>query len=127
MKLTGKFSVIILALTFILASAYIANAAGMGTGTDQANARDGNVGVASNNPGNTVSESALYKEYDSYGTIRVDRDFGAFHRDDTNQFGDDRAYESANGHKTREADYHLHHWTPETYGLRGSYGRDSNN
>jgi len=63
MKFRGKFTVIILAFAFIVASAYIANA-------QQASPSEPAVA-----PGN--------------GAVRVDRDFGAFHKDDQNQFGDD--------------------------------------
>ncbi len=56
---------------------------------------------------------------------RVDRDLGALHRYDANQFGDDRAYTSATGGTDRDADNYLHKWNPETYGLSGNYGYDS--
>jgi len=101
MKFRGKFTVIILAFAFIVASAYIANA-------QQASPSEPAVA-----PGN--------------GAVRVDRDFGSFHKDDQNQFGDDRAYNSSEGHANRESDYQSHHWTPNTYGLMGNYGYDSNN
>jgi len=55
----------------------------------------------------------------------VDRDLGALHRYDANQFGDDRAYTSATSGTDRDADNYLHKWTPETYGLGGNYGYDS--
>jgi len=52
----------------------------------------------------------------------VDRDLGIFHKSDTNQFGDDRALNSASGGNDRDADYQLNHWTPNTYGISGDYG-----
>ena len=63
------------------------------------------------------------------GSVRaqnVDRDFGVYHKNDANQFGDDRAYNASNGRSNREADYQAKHWVPETYGLMGDYWYDSN-
>ena len=54
--------------------------------------------------------------------MNVSRDFGSFTMSDVNQFGDDRAYSSATGGSDRDADIQLFKWTPDTYGLRGSYG-----
>ena len=54
----------------------------------------------------------------------VDRDLGAIHKFDTNQFGDDRALNSASG-SSRDADLMPKAWTPNTYGLSGDYGYDS--
>jgi hypothetical protein len=101
MKLRRKFAVIMFTLTFILASAYIASAGG-------------------SEPNEPAPSSG-------YGAVRVDRDFGAFHKDDTDQFGDDRSYSSSAGRTNRESDYQAHHWVPETYGLMGDYGYDSGN
>jgi hypothetical protein len=56
--------------------------------------------------------------------MRVDRDLGAFHKDDVNQFGDDRAYSGANG-TDRDADFRAYNFVPETYGLMGDYSYDS--
>ena len=58
--------------------------------------------------------------------IRVDRDFGALHMNDTNRFGDDRASSSTFGGTDRDADFRLFHWVPNTYGIMGDYGYDSN-
>jgi hypothetical protein len=102
MKLGGKFIVIMVALGFIFASAYVAKAA--------ADDREP-----------TAPAPA------SFGAVRVDRDFGAFHKDDSNQFGDDRAYNSSQGLVNRESDYQAHHWIPDTYGQMGNYGYDSGN
>lgn len=52
--------------------------------------------------------------------MRVDRDLGAFHKDDVNQFGDDRAYSGLNG-TDRDADFRAYNFVPETYGLMGDY------
>jgi hypothetical protein len=56
---------------------------------------------------------------------RVDRDFGALHKHDANQFGDDRAYTSASSGIDRDMDNLQRKWTPNTYGLGGDYGYDS--
>ncbi len=56
---------------------------------------------------------------------RVDRDYGFRHKDDTNQFGDDRALTSARRGSDKDADNYLNKWVPETYGLGGNYGYDS--
>jgi hypothetical protein len=60
----------------------------------------------------------------SKNQMRVDRDLGAFHKNDVNQFGDDRAYTGSNG-TDRDADFRAYNFVPETYGLMGDYGYDS--
>ncbi len=54
----------------------------------------------------------------------VDRDLGSFHKNDVNQFGDDRAYSSASG-TDRDADFRAYNFVPNTYGLQGDYWYDS--
>jgi len=56
--------------------------------------------------------------------MRVDRDLGAFHKDDVNQFGDDRAYSGPNG-TDRDADFRAYNFVPDTYGLQGNYWYDN--
>ena len=51
----------------------------------------------------------------------VSRDFGIYTIDDVNRFGDDRAYSSQLG-TDKDADAQLFTWTPESYGLKGSFG-----
>jgi hypothetical protein len=83
MKLRAKFGVIMLALTFVLASAYIADA---GDGTDQQTVK------------HTYKEvSGDDRDVNSSGAMRVDKDLYPFHYGDTNQFGDDEAYNSISG------------------------------
>ena len=83
MKLRAKFGVVMLALTFILASAYIADAGG---GTDQQTVQ------------HTDKEVSGYsRNINSGGAMRVDKDLYPFHYGDTNQFGDDEAYNSMSG------------------------------
>jgi len=53
----------------------------------------------------------------------ANRDLGIFHKSDTNQSCGDRASNAAGGSE-RDADYRINHWTPNTYGLSGDYGRD---
>jgi hypothetical protein len=115
MNLKTELGVVMLALTFVLASAYIASASVAGA-TD----RDLKIVpvVSWSEPGTPIPSHRG-------GAVRVDRDFGAYHKNDLNQFGDDRAYDAANGRSNREADYQAHYWTPETYGLMGDYGYDS--
>ena len=57
--------------------------------------------------------------------MNVSRDLGAFHMTDINRFGDDQAYSSAKG-TDRDADTQLFIWTPDTYGLKGTYSYYSN-
>lgn len=64
--------------------------------------------------------------YNEHGAMRVDRDLGAFHKNDSIQFGLDQAYTSARG-TDRDADYRADHFVPNTYGLMGDYWYDSNN
>ena len=64
---------------------------------------------------------------DSCGQIEVNRDFGSFTMFDVNRFGDDRAYSSATRGTDRDADFQYFHWTPDTYGLNGTYGYYSSN
>jgi hypothetical protein len=119
MQLRGKFGVMMLAVSILLGSVCIA-AAGMGGSMDQQTSQAANTLTGNNNQ----SEADIAKSYStSTGAVRVDRDFGAFHRDDSNQFGDDRAYDSGS-HANKEADYHRTHWMTESYGLGGNYGRD---
>ncbi|SPF50784.1 exported hypothetical protein [Syntrophobacter sp. SbD1] len=128
MKVRGKLGVIMLALAFIFASAYIANAAIVGS-ADQPTVLGWNKEVYSDNHILKVVPVASWSEpgqpsASSHGAIRVDRDFGFDHEDDMNQFGDDRAYDSSGRDPDRETDRQEHQWTPETYGLMGDYGRD---
>ncbi len=102
MKMRSKFVIMMLAFAFVFASAYVAIAAG----NDQ--------------------EPAAPKPA-GFGAVRVDRDFGAFTMNDSNQFGDDQAYNSSQGLANRESDYQAHHWVPETYGHMGNYGYYSGN
>ena len=104
MKLRRKLALITFTFAFILTSAYAANAA---KGDDPA----------------PTAPAPL----SGYGAVRVDRDFGAFSMDDSNQFGDDQAYNQSNGRTNRESDYQGHHWLPESYGLTGNYGHYSGN
>jgi hypothetical protein len=60
----------------------------------------------------------------SKNQMRVDRDLGYLHKNDVNQFGDDRAYNGLNG-TDRDADFRAHNFVPETYGLMGDYSYDS--
>ena len=115
MRLIQRLGVIMLALAFIPASAHFA-VAGM------AGEPDWNVKII---PVVSWSEPGVPIPHNSGGAVRVDRDFGAYHKNDTNQFGDDRAYDSAHGRPNSEADYQTHYWTPETYGLMGDYWYDS--
>jgi hypothetical protein len=130
MEVRGRSGVIMLSLVFIFALAYVAKA-GLGGDPDRQTAQGANGAVFSGSrnlrvipvvswsePGEAISPS-------HNGSARVDRDFGAFHKDDTNQFGDDRSYNSSEGRTNRESDYQAHHWIPETYGLMGDYGYDS--
>ncbi len=112
MKLIAKFGVAVLALTFTLAPAKIA-----GAGT--AGAMDQYMKIVP-----VVSWSEPGVRTSSGGAVSVNRDLGAYHKNDVNQFGDDRAYDSSSGH-TSEGDYQANHWTPETYGLMGDYWYDS--
>ena len=80
MKLKGKFAVILVALAFILGSACIALAGG---GMDQ---QTGQATVSGSN-----------QNVNSSGAMRVDKDLYPFHYGDTNQFGDDEAYNSISG------------------------------
>lgn len=125
MKLRGKLGVVMLALAFILVSAHIANAGSV----DQLTAQGWNREVYSDNQNLKVVPVASWSEPGTptsfgHGAMRVDRDFGVDHEDDVNQFGDDRAYDSSDRDPDRETDRQEHHWTPETYGLMGDYGRD---
>jgi len=60
----------------------------------------------------------------SKNQMSVDRDLGEYHKNDVDQFGDDRAYNSLNG-TDRDADFRAHNFVPETYGLMGDYSYDS--
>lgn len=129
MKLRGKLGVSLLVLAFILALAYIANA-GMGGSVDDRSEQATNGKVSSDNENTKAAPAASQSQpggpatTNGNGTMRVDRDFGAYHQDDSNQFGDDRAYDSSGRDPDRETDRQEHQWTPETYGLMGDYGRD---
>ncbi len=109
MKVRRNLGIIILVLSFILASACIANAAG--PVTDQYSTPQ-------------APNSRIGSDSHSSGAMRVDRDLGKDHTSDTNQFGDDRASSPSGGSTGRETDYQPPRWTPETYGLSGDYGRD---
>jgi hypothetical protein len=106
MKLRGKFGVIMLALSFILASACIGHA---GSGTEQ---QTGQATVSGSN-----------QNVNSSGAMRVDQDFGNRHKKDADQFGDDRAYTSEKSGVGRDSDKVLK-WNPRSYGMGGDYGRD---
>jgi hypothetical protein len=80
-----------------------------------ANAADGGIGYYM--PVNWFSDL-------SKNQMSVDRDLGAFHKNDVNQFGDDRAYTGPNG-SDRDADFRAYNFVPETYGLMGNYSYDS--
>jgi hypothetical protein len=114
MKLKGKFGVITLAFTLMLASACIANAAGTIGGGDGQNAQATNSQIARDS-----------QDVNSSGAARVDRDLEASHQDDVDQYGGDGAYKATTGRTNKETDSRAHHWVPESYGLTGSYGRDS--
>jgi hypothetical protein len=60
------------------------------------------------------------------GQISVERDLGSFTMSDVNQFGDDRAYSSPTKGTDRDADSQYFRWTPDSYGLKGTYGYFSN-
>jgi len=55
----------------------------------------------------------------------VGRDLGIFTMGDANYFGDDQALNSATG-GDRDADSRSLKWTPDTYGIKGTYGYYSN-
>ena len=69
---------------------------------------------------------AQENQFSSPNQFRVDRDFGSFTMHDSNRFGDDRAYSSTYGGSDRDADFRFYRWVPNTYGLQGDYGYDSN-
>jgi hypothetical protein len=60
----------------------------------------------------------------SRNQINVAKDLGEFHKNDTNQFGDDRAATNVNG-SNKDADFRAYNFVPDTYGLMGDYSRDS--
>jgi hypothetical protein len=130
MKMTRNLAVIMFVLTFALTSTYIVKAAAAG-GWDRQTAQDANGKLSGDNsnvkivPVVSWSEPGVPISPSGRAATRLDRDFAEDHLDDVNQFGDDWAYDSANGRTNREADYQAHHWTPETYGLMGDYGRYS--
>jgi len=62
----------------------------------------------------------------SCNQVQVNRDFRSFTMFDVNQFGDDRAYNSPTRGTDRDADFQYFHWTPDTYGINGTYGYYSN-
>ncbi len=129
MKLSGKFVVFVLAFTLLLALAYIAHA-GMGSGIPAQAAQGGNV-VLAGDYSFTVVPVVSWLDSDPgaspsfKGSMRNDQDLETNNDDDLNQFGDDGASNSYEGHADRETDLQAHHWAPDTYGLGGSYGRDS--
>jgi len=97
MKLRGKFTVFLLGLTFVFASAHIADAGwseGMGGSTVLHTDR-----AASGND----------RDVTPSGALRVDRDLYALHPDDTNQFGDDEAYNTLGGHCLVPVPFHREH------------------
>jgi hypothetical protein len=108
MQLEVKFGIVILVFSFVLFPA------GM---VDPMNSNPGIVPVVSwSEPGIPIPSSRG-------GATRVNRDLGIYHKNDVNQFGDDRAYHAGNGRT--EADRQTQYWTPETYGLQGDYWYDS--
>jgi len=131
MRLRQKMAVALFALTLTLASAYIFYATTTG-GRDRQTAQDANLQFFSGNSNLKVVPVVSWSEPGAptspsvrRGATRLDRDFAEDELDDVNQFGDDRADDSADGRSNREADYQVHHWTPESYGLMGDYGRYS--
>ena len=72
------------------------------------------------------SDVAGYVLVNSCATDRsgVDCDLGEYHKNDVNQFGDDRAYSGFHD-SDRDADFRAHNFVPETYGLMGDYSYDS--
>jgi hypothetical protein len=127
MNLKEKISVIMLALIFMVASAYVFGAgAGEKTVRQLAAGSYENVKIV---PVASWSEPGTPLGPTVTGGRRVNRDLGAYTKDDTNQFGDDRAYNSSqrgnDRDADRQADYKASHWTPETYGLMGDYWRDA--
>jgi hypothetical protein len=86
MKRGGKFAGIMLALAFILASAYIADA-GTGNDMDRQSPQSAGRRVSGND-----------RDIDSGGTMPVDRDLYVVHYDDVNQFGDDEAFNATTRH-----------------------------
>jgi hypothetical protein len=122
MKFSERFSVIMIAVMFLLALGYAANVRIGGWMSQQ-------LAVGHNQKVNVIpvaswSESGVPTSSFSNGAVRVNRDFGAYTKDDLNQFGDDRAYNSSAGLSNREADFKATHWIPETCGLMGDYWRD---
>jgi hypothetical protein len=113
MKFRVQIGIIVLAASFILASAYIASA---GEGQQAPDVRPAVVSVS----WWSKSDSPTYTKTRA---MRVDRDLEANHEDDINRIGDDEAYNSAE-HRNREADFRENHWSPNSYGLMGNYSRD---
>jgi hypothetical protein len=128
MELREKFGFFVLAIGLISAGLYIAHA-GVVTGTRQ-NMAQGLKDVIRGESVNprlvpvvSWSVPGVPLPPQQGGAVRVNRDFAQDHINDPNVFGDDWALNSSDGRTNREADYQAHHWTPETYGLMGDYGR----
>ena len=126
MKLSRKFGVLIVGLTLVFASAYAANA-GMDGGAYGQTAQTSGA-VFHDNQNFSIVPVVSW----SAPSVTSDRGEGEnhtaqYHAYGGNQFGDQmpQADNSPRGATSREADYQAHHWTPETYGLMGDYGRDS--
>ncbi len=125
MDVRGEAGILILALVLIFAPAYIANAE-MGR---QQTINISNSGLSEELHLRLLPVAWWSGRGDSTwthgrGAMRVDRDFGADHLDDTNQFGDDLASDSSEGFTDRETDHKAQHWTPGSYGLMGNYSHD---
>jgi hypothetical protein len=68
--------------------------------------------------GVNTTQAGTFGDRQSMG---VDRDLGAFHMNDANQFGVDTAY-NLPGHPDIDADARASFFAPQTYGLQGNYG-----
>ncbi|SPF50794.1 exported hypothetical protein [Syntrophobacter sp. SbD1] len=94
MKMRRKFCAVILALSLVLASAYIAAAQDKGS-TDRQTAQSADRGASGDD-----------RDVNSSGAMRVDRDLYPSHYDDVNQFGDDEAYNKTTGHSVVRYPFH---------------------
>jgi hypothetical protein len=115
MRSKVNYGAVLFALTFVFVVAYVA-ASGW-SGAVEHNVKFIPV-VSWSEPGVPIPSSPG-------GAVRVDRDFGAYSRSDSSQFGDDRAYNSAAGRRNRESDYQSRHWNPDSYGQMGDYWYNS--
>lgn len=127
MKFRGEYAVVLLGLAFLLATACTA-AAGMGRVMDR-QATQGATGEVFYGDGNLHIIPVVAWSEPSGETPLCDE--GAsnsqYHARKVNRVGDNEppAKTLAGSSTRREADFQLHQWVPETYGLMGDYSRDS--